>query len=227
MADVNATMDGTADGFVRLLELINDAGLSPTQRTALLSTLAGDTYASAVSSAVQNTEMIRGLLGEAALAPGEIGRQMDILMSGASGGIMIMMAQIDTLLNRLAELGVLKAIQNFTKAVSVLIGWLTKTNEEGDLVNRRWLQMIHIVATALASLLAVAVALKVTTFALSGFVVLVKISRGAVWLWRNAIIMTRIQMGLLAIQTWWANSALRGFATSIWTSSVGALRALG
>ena len=62
MADVNATMDGTADGFVRLLELINDAGLSPTQRTALLSTLAGDTYTSAVSSAVQNTEVIRRLL---------------------------------------------------------------------------------------------------------------------------------------------------------------------
>ena len=227
MADVNATMDGTADGFVRLLELINDAGLSPTQRTALLSTLAGDTYASAVSSAVQNTEVIRRLLGESALAPGEIGRQMDILMSGASGGIMIMMAQIDTLLNRLAELGVLKAIQNFTKAVSVLIGWLTKTNEEGDLVNRRWLQMIHIVATALASLLAVAVALKVTTFALSGFVLLVKAARGVVWLWRNALILTRIQMGLLSVQTWGANSAISTFAATIWASTIGALRALG
>ena len=86
MADVNATMDGTADGFVRLLELINDAGLSPTQRTALLSTLAGDTYASAVSSAVQNTEVIRRLLGEAALAPGEIGKQMDKLRSDVNSG---------------------------------------------------------------------------------------------------------------------------------------------
>ena len=226
MADVNATMDGTADGFVRLLELINDAGLSSTQRTALLSTLAGDTYASAVSSAVQNTEVIRRLLGEAALAPGEIGRQMDILMSGASGGITIMMAQIDTLLNRLAEFGTLTAIQNFTKAVSALIGWLTKTNEEGEIVNKGFLRLISAFVMALASLLVVAAALKVTTFALSGFVLLVKAARGVVWLWRNALILTRIQMGLLSVQTWWANSALSRFAATIWTSSVGALKGL-
>ena len=223
MADVNATMDGTADGFVRLLELINDAGLSPTQRTALLSTLAGDTYASAVSSAVQNTEMIRGLLGEAALAPGEIGRQMDILMSGASGGITTMMAQIDTLLNRLAEFGTLTAIQNFTKAVSALIRWLTKTNEESELVNRRFLQLISAFAMALASMLVVAAALKVTTFALSGFMVLVKAARGVVWLWRNALILTRIQLVWLAISTRLATLANSQFVLSLKATRIGML----
>ena len=215
MTDVNATMDGTADSFVRLLELINNAGLSPTQRTALLSTLADVTYASAVSSAVQNTEKIRDLLAEAALAPGEISRQQETVLSGASGGITIMMAQIDTLLNRLAEFGTLTGLQQFSNGISGLIGWLTKMDEEGELVNRRVLQLISIGITALASLLAVAAALKVTTFALSGFVVLLKIARGAVWLWRNAIIMTRIQLGLLALQTWWANSALGRFIASL------------
>ena len=170
MADVNATMDGTSDGFVRLLELIDDAGLSPTQRTALLSTLAGTTYASAVSSAVQNTEMIRGLLGEAVLAPGEIGRQMDIIMGGASGGIMQMMAQIDTLLNRLAQLGVLTAMEKFTRGISKLVSWLTETNEEGELVRGGLLRMMTIMGGLLAALLPLGIALKAVSFALGGLI---------------------------------------------------------
>ena len=223
MEDVNAAMDGTADGFVRLLELINKANLTSSQLTALLSTLAGDTYSASISYAVQNPEAIRELLDHLEQAGGEVERQQEIIISGASGGIKEMMAQIDTLLNRLAEFGTLAGIQSFTNAVSALIGWLTKTNEEGELVNRRWLQMISIGVTALASLLAVAAALKITTFALSGFVVLVKLARGAVLLWRNALILTRIQMGLLAIQTWWANSALRAFMVGLKASRIGML----
>ena len=225
--DVSAKMDGTAEGFVNVLRLINEAGLSTSQLTALLSTLAGDTYSASISYAVQNPEAIRELLDEAALAPGEIVRQQEIILSGASGGITTMMAQIDTLLNRLAEFGTLTGIQNFTKGVSVLIGWLTKTNEENELVNKGFLRLISAFVMALASLLVVAAALKVTTFALSGFVLLVKAARGVVWLWRNALILTRIQMGLLAVQTWWANSALSRFAATIWASTIGALRALG
>ena len=101
-----------------------------------------------------------------------------------------MIAQIDTLLNRLAEFGTLTAIQNFTKAVSALIGWLTKTNEENELVNKGFLRLISAFVMALAAMLVVAAALKVTTFALSSFVLLVKAARGVVWLWRNALILT-------------------------------------
>ena len=39
--------------------------------------------------------------------------------------------------------------------------------------------------------------------------------------------MTRVQMGLLSVQTWWANSAISTFAATIWASTIGALRALG
>ena len=226
MADVNATMDGTADGFVRLLELIDDAGLSPTQRTALLSTLAGTTYASAVSSAVQNTEMIRGLLGEAVLAPGEIGRQMDIIMGGASGGITQMMAQIDTLLNRLAQLGVLTAIETFTRGISKLVSWLTETNEEGELVRGGLLRMMTIMGGLLAALLPLGIALKAVSFALNGLVPLLKIAA-----WANT------KFGISAkFATFWNSNfmvslrlaaiAAQGLAATIWTSSVAALRAL-
>ena len=222
MTDVDSAMDGTEEGFIRLLELINDSQLSRSQLTALLSTLAGDTYSASISFAVQNPEAIRNLLAEAALAPGEIFRQQKTVLSGASGGITIMMAQIDTLLNRLAEFGTLTAIQNFTKAVSALIGWLTKANEETELVNRRWLQMISIGVTALASMLAVAAVLKVMTFALSGFVVLVKIARGAVWLWQNALIATRIQLALLNVQTWLAAVANSNFVLSLRLAAINA-----
>ncbi len=209
MADVNATMDGTSDGFVRLLELIDDAGLSPTQRTALLSTLAGTTYASAVSSAVQNTEMIRGLLGEAVLAPGEIGRQMDIIMGGASGGITQMMAQIDTLLNRLAQLGVLTAIETFTRGISKLVSWLTATNEEGELVRGGLLRMVTIMGGLLAALLPLGIALKAVSFALNGLVPLLKIAA-----WANK------QFG---ISTTFAAIANSKFVVSLKASRIGML----
>ena len=222
MSDVNAAMDGTTDGFVRLLEMINAAGVSETQLTALLSTLAGDTYSASLSFAVQNPNVIRQLLDEAALAPGEIERQRKIIISGASGGIKEMMAQIDTLLNRLAEFGTLAGIQSFTNAVSSLIGWLTKTNEENELVNKGFLQLISIGVGALASMLAVAVAvaLKITTFALSAFVGLVKVARGAVWLWQNALLWTRIQLGLFTLQAWLANAANSAFVMTLRTQGI-------
>ena len=198
---VNAAMDGTAEGFVNVLSLIKDAELSTGQLTALLSTLAGDTYSASISFAVQNPEFIQSLLREAELAHGEIIRQQAITMSGASGGLKDMKAQIDTLLNRLAEFGTLTAIETFTRMIGALVAWLTKTNEEGDLVNRRFLQLISIGVTALASLLAIAAALKIVSFALGGFTVIVRAASGVVWLWRNALVATRIQMFLLAAQT--------------------------
>ena len=215
MADVNAAMDGTADSFIQLLELINNADLSTRQLTALLSTLAGDTYAASISYAVQNPGAIRELLDEAALAPGEIVRQQEIILSGASGGIKEMMAQIDTLLNRLAQLGVLTAIEKFTRGISRLVSWLTATNEEGELVRGGLLRMVTIMGGLLAALLPLGIALKAVSFALNGLVPLLNLARGALRQSRTALILTRIQMGLLSVQTWWANSALRGFATSM------------
>ena len=201
MTDVNAAMDGTREGFISLLELINDADLTTTQLTALLSTLAGDTYSASISFAVQNPEKIRELLDEAALAPGEVVRQQEIILSGASGGIKEMMALIDTLLNRLSQLGVLTAIERFVRGVSSIVTWLTKINEEDELVNKGFLRLATILLGGLTSLLAVGVALKALSFALGGFTVIVRAANGVVWLWRNALLATRIQMFLLAVQT--------------------------
>ena len=76
------------------------------------------------------------------------------------------------------------------------------------------------------ALLAVGAGLKLITFALSGFVVLVKVARGVVWLWNNAMVVTRIRLGLLTVQTWLANSSLVSLGRTVWTSSIAALRGL-
>ena len=168
--DVQAAMDGTSEGFINVLRLINEAGLSTTQLTALLSTLAGNTYAASISYAVQNPEKLDELLAEIDSSTGEIVRQQEIILSGASGGIKEMMAQIDTLLNRLAQLGVLTAIEKFTRGISRLVSWLTATNEEGELVRGGLLRMVTIMGGLLAALLPLGIALKAVSFALGGLI---------------------------------------------------------
>ena len=225
--DVKAAMDGTSEGFINVLRLMNEAELSTTQLTALLSTLAGHSYAASISYAVQNPEKLDELLAEIDSSTGEIVRQQEIILSGASGGIMQMMAQIDTLLNRMAQLGVLTAIETFTRGISKLASWLTATNEEGELVRGGLLRMVTIMGGLLAALLPLGIALKAVSFALNGLVPLLKIAA-----WANT------KFGISAkFATFWNSNfmvslrlaAIRatGFAATIWTSTIGALRALG
>ena len=197
MKDVNARMDGTAEGFISLLELIHDADLSTRQLTALLSTLAGDSYAASLSFAVQNPEEIRELLGEVENAGGEVDRQIEIILEGASGAIIELKAMWDTLRNRLAESGVTDGIEKVARALSGLIGWLTKTDAEGNLVHGSILKMISGFFTLLTAMLAVGVVLKLVSFALGGFVLLLK---GTGALVGFARLLTAVRTGLVATQ---------------------------
>ena len=151
MADVDAVLDGTSQGWLNFIELLHQAGLSKTELTALLSTLAGVTYSSSLSYVVQNPDEVRKLLHEAELAPGEIMRVQEIILQGASGGLIEMKALIDTVLNRLAEFGILSGIEKFTRTVSALLVWLTATDEEGELLHRRILSIISVVLRVTAS----------------------------------------------------------------------------
>ena len=207
--DVKAAMDGTSEGFINVLRLMNEAELSTTQLTALLSTLAGHSYAASISYAVQNPEKLDELLAEIDSSTGEIVRQQEIILSGASGGLKEMMAQIDTLLNRLAQLGVLTAIEKFTRGISKLVSWLTATNEEGELVRGGLLRMVTIMGGLLAALLPLGIALKAVSFALNGLVPLLKIAA-----WANK------QFG---ISTTFAAIANSKFVVSLKASRIGML----
>ena len=207
--DVQAAMDGTSEGFINVLRLINEAELSTSQLTALLSTLAGDTYAASISYAVQNPEKLDELLAEIDSSTGEIVRQQEIILSGASGGLKLMMAQIDTLLNRLAQLGVLTAIEKFTRGMSKLVSWLTETNEKDELVRGGLLRIVTIMGGLLAALLPLGIALKAVSFALGGLVPLLKIAA-----WANK------QFG---ISTTFAAIANSKFVVSLKASRIGML----
>ena len=90
-----------------------------------------------------------------------------------------------------------------------------------------WVKGLAVAAIAAGPvLLGLAAAVKVASFAKSGFAVAVSIARGAVWLWNNAMVVTRIRLGLLTVQTWLANFSLVTFGRTVWTSSIAALRGL-
>ena len=59
-------------------------------------------------------------------------------------------------------------------------------------------------------LLGLAAAAKIVSFALGGLTVIVRAATGIAWLWRNALIATRVQLALLTFRTWAANAAQIG-----------------
>ena len=76
----------------------------------------------------------------------------------------------------LAELGVLTAIEKITGQISRFLGWLTKTDEEGNLVHKRFLQLINVVLGLVALLLPLGIALRAVSFALGGLIPLLRVA---------------------------------------------------
>ena len=87
-----------------------------------------------------------------------------------------------------------------TPALERLVGWF----QSGNPIVRVLAQSVAVLGGALVvvsgTLFAVAASTKAFTFALSG-------ASSIVWLWRNALLSTRLQLFLLTLQTWRANAA--------------------
>ena len=125
---------------------------------------------------------------------------------------------IDTLLNRLSQLGTLDAIMALMDGISGVLDWLTRTNEEGELTNQWLLQLINDTVIGMTSLLGFGIALKAVGFALSGLVLLTKGVTAAQLLWNSAMMAGRLRLIGLTIQT----IALRiaQAVAVIWTGAV-------
>ncbi len=165
-----------------------------------------------LANSVSDTEALHESLLD---VEGASARMASIQQKGIVGALNNFRSALEGLQLELGEAGLTRWIATAVEAVRSLMVWLQKS--EG------WLKTT--MAVVLASgpiLLAVGAALKVMTFALSGFVVLVKVARGAVWLWRNALILTRIQMGLLAVQTWLAAAANSNFVVALRLAAINA-----
>ena len=107
----------------------------------------------------------------------------------------------------LQELGrAIEPLANFifdrlVPGLQLVIGWL----QSGNPVVRTLVQSVAVLGGVLviaaSALFAMAATLKLASFTLNGWLGLVKAAHGVVWLWRNALLATRIQMFLLAVQT--------------------------
>ena len=218
---VKKTMDGTPEGFLKFIDLINAAELSGSELLALARALFGSTYAASFISVIENPDTIRELIAEAEGASGDVAKQVELIMSGASGGVAEVIAMVDTLLNRLSELGTLDAIEKFTGRLVALLGWLTATNEEGDLTNEWLLRAVQYGLAFAGSLLVVALGLKVVSFSLGPMawgLKLILVLYG--FLTSGNVILTAQLYGLAiaqrAVALW---SGIVAGATAIWTGA--------
>ena len=202
--------------YEEIFRRLGDAGLDAATAISIFGTegfSAGGNLTDSINKVEALTESLIG-------AEGWAERMRLIQEQGLPGAIAAFRSALEGLQLSLGEAGLTGWIAKAADTLRGFVVWLR--NADG------WVKTT--MAIVLASgpvLLGLAAFLKLVTFALSGLVPLLKLARGAVWLWRNALILTRIQMGLLSVQTWWANSAISTFAATIWTATVGALRALG
>ena len=116
----------------------------------------------------------------------------------------------------LQELGrAIEPLANFifdrlVPGLQLVIGWF----QSGNPVVRTLVQSVAVfggvLVIAASALFAMAAALKLASFTLTGWLGLVKAATGIAWLWRNALIATRVQLALLTLRTWAANAAQIG-----------------
>ena len=175
--------------YEEIFRRLGDAEIDAASSLAIFGTEAVSAGANLATSINKVEALTESLIG----AEGWAERMRLIQEQGLPGAVAAFRSALEGLQLELGEAGLTRWLATAAEALRILMVWLQKS--EG------WMKTtIAVVLASGPALLAVAAALKVTTFALSGFVVLVKIARGAVWLWNNAIIMTRIQMGLLAVK---------------------------
>ena len=102
--DVQVALDKSTGGnIIKLIKLIQSAGLESDKLTALMASLAGTSYSASLAFAVQNAGDLDRLLAEAGMSAGEMDRQIDIIFSGFFGSLQKMLAMWDTFVNRLSD----------------------------------------------------------------------------------------------------------------------------
>ena len=175
LGEVKGFMAAGQGGFNNLLRLIGERAPSQADLTTSMRALAGESYASAISYMVQNMDKADAAL-EAAVGQGalpikerETTRQLEIIMSGFSGAIKIVMAQWDTLKNVLADLEFSGPVAEAARALASLITWLTRTNDKGEYLNRGLIAVIGSTLELGVAMIALGVALKGVAWLLGGY----------------------------------------------------------
>ena len=199
--DVQVALDKSTGGnIIKLIKLIQSAGLESDKLTALMASLAGTSYSASLAFAVQNAGDLDRLLAEAGMSAGEMDRQIDIIFSGFFGSLQKMLAMWDTFVNRLSDASISSPLTEVFDSVSNLLVWLTEVDDRGKLVNKGFVAVIGNILLFGTVLLPLGLALKGVSFALGGLVPILK--------WTG--------LGFLGvkIKTWLATKAQVAFGTT-------------
>ena len=164
--DVKIAMESGEDGIINLLRTIRTATDDMPQDvlTSVLGTLVGESYASSFSFLVQNIEEVDRVSKEMLNSQGESASQAQTKMRGLSGAWEGFKAQLDTLQNILADVGISGPFEELLRAVSDSIAWLTQFNSAGELVNEGLLKLITTTLKLGAGMAVVGVGLRVVAF---------------------------------------------------------------
>ena len=214
-------------GILRFFELLRDRsqGLDSEVLTGALRALVGESYASAFSSLVQNIDTVVASQDEIFTRLGEGERQAQIKMKGLSGAWETFKAQIDTVLNVMADIGVSGPMEKLLRWAASMAEKLTEVDEEGRLVRGGILKSITTMLTFGSSLLLVAVALKAASFLLGGFTVAMRAWVAVTTLATKHAVGTRVALMALAAQEK-ASALTRGLLTSATWRAIAATGAM-
>ena len=199
--DVQVALDKSTGGnIIKLIKLIQSAGLESDKLTALMASLAGTSYSASLAFAVQNAGDLDRLLAEAGMSAGEMDRQIDIIFSGFFGSLQKMLAMWDTFVNRLSDASISSPLTHVFDSVSNFLDWMTRVDDQGKLINTGLLTVIGNILLFGTVLLPLGLALKGVGFALGGLIPVLK--------WTG--------LGFLGvkIKTWLATKAQVAFGTT-------------
>ena len=173
--DIQKQLDMGPEGIFNILSWLRDATEGDSALlTSVLGSLVGESYASAFSFLVQNVDNAKSVFEDLGGAAGESARQAKIQMKGLSGSWELFKAQLDTLRNVLSDLAVGPSVERALRTVAGLMEQLTKVGEDGEFVNKFWLQLIGYVAVAGPLLIGVGTGFRVAAFALGGLLPLMR-----------------------------------------------------
>ena len=174
----------------QIFEILNDAGLDAATSMKLFGEEAGAAGTILAGSLSKIDDLRDRLLS----AEGAAARMAEVQQKGVVGAINNFKSALEGLQIELGESGLTGWIQAVTEKLIDFIRWLKETDS--------WVKTtIAAVFVAGPVLLGLAAAAKIVSFSLGGLTVIVRAANGVVWLWRNALLATRIQMFLLAVQT--------------------------
>ena len=168
MDDVKAQMASGEEGIFNVFASIRTAteGMGADARTAFLSSLVGESYASSFSFLIQNADEARAVSRETLNSVGEAADQAATKMRGVSGAWEGFKAQIDTLSNVLADVGISGPFESLMRSITDGLAALTRFNDKGELVYKDLLAFITTALKVGVSFIGLAVGSRVAAFAL-------------------------------------------------------------